>query len=44
LFKQRSKASETDLNRNTIKRIKKEIVKTHEKFEILKEKFNKRIE
>ncbi len=44
IFKERAKATDVDLNRNTIKRIKKEIVKTEKKYEILKDKFVMRTE
>lgn len=33
-----------DLNRNTIKRIKKEIVKNEKKYEILRDKFIQKID
>ena len=40
LYKKQAIVNDCDLNRNTIKRIKKEIVKSERKYEVLKEKFN----
>lgn len=42
VFKKRQNDNEGDLNRNTIKRIKKEIVKAETKYDALLQKFNQR--